>query len=80
MTLAAPAVERRDAGSRRRAGQPDGQSAAAHRGGLSLGAAVLWLSLLVLLPWRRSSSRRTGNGWSGFGTPSPRGRRFRPFA
>ena len=66
MTLAAPAVERRDAGSRRRAGQPDGRVPLRTAAGLGLGAAVLWLSLLVLLPLAAVVVKGTGNGWSGF--------------
>ena len=34
--------------------------------GLGLGAAVLWLSLLVLLPLAAVVVKATGNGWSGF--------------
>ena len=66
MTLAAPAVERRDAGSRRRSGQPDGRVPLRTAAGLGLGAAVLWLSLLVLLPLAAVVVKGTGNGWSGF--------------
>ena len=66
MTLAAPAVERRDAGSGRRAGQLDGRVPLRTAAGLGLGAAVLWLSLLVLLPLAAVVVKGTGNGWSGF--------------
>jgi sulfate transport system permease protein len=66
MTLAAPAVERRDAGSGRRAGQPDGRVPLRTAAGLGLGAAVLWLSLLVLLPLAAVVVKGTGIGWSGF--------------
>jgi sulfate transport system permease protein len=34
--------------------------------GLGLGAAVLWLSLLVLLPLAAVVVKATGNGWNGF--------------
>jgi sulfate/thiosulfate transport system permease protein len=66
MTLAAPAVERRDPGSGRRAGQPDDRVPLRTAAGLGLGAAVLWLSLLVLLPLAAVVVKGTGNGWSGF--------------
>ena len=65
MTLAT-AVERRGAGFRRGAGQSDGRMPLRTAAGLGLGAAVLWLSLLVLLPLAAVVVKATGNGWSGF--------------
>ena len=66
MTLAT-AVERRGAGFRRGAGQSDGRMPLRTAAGLGLGAAVLWLSLLVLLPLGRGRRQgRTGDGWCGF--------------
>jgi len=65
MTLA-PAVARRGAGLRRGAGQSDGRVPLRTAAGLGLGAAVLWLSLLVLLPLAAVVVKATGNGWNGF--------------
>ena len=65
MTLAAPAVERRT-GFSRGADQSDGRMPLRTAAGLGLGAAVLWLSLLVLLPSAAVVVKATGNGWSGF--------------
>jgi len=62
MTQAAPAVERRVAGFRRRAGQSDGRMPLRTAAGQGLGAAVLWLSLLVLLPLAAVIVKGTGNG------------------
>ena len=65
MTLAAPAVERRT-GFSRGVDQSDGRRPLRTSAGLGLGAAVLWLSLLVLLPLAAVVVKVTGNGWSGF--------------
>jgi sulfate/thiosulfate transport system permease protein len=60
MTTAAPAVRRRSATP------PDGRARLGAVSGLGLGAAVLWLSLLVLLPLAAVVVKATGGGWGGF--------------
>jgi sulfate transport system permease protein len=66
VTLTAPPVV--DGGAAPVSGAPKEVSASRLTGisRLGLGTAVLWLSLLVLLPLSAVVVRSTGNGWSGF--------------
>jgi sulfate/thiosulfate transport system permease protein len=54
------------AGARRGAREAEGRMPLRLAAGLGLGAAVLWLSLLVLLPLAAVVVKGTGEGWSGF--------------
>ncbi len=59
----APAVEPRQA---RTAGAGASQQRLGPLAGAGLGVAVLWLSLLVLLPLAAVLAKGTGDGWAGF--------------
>ena len=49
-----------------RASEPDGRVRLGVASSLGLGAGVLWLSLLVLLPLAAVVVKATGGGWAGF--------------
>lgn len=67
MTSSAPRAPARLTAARGgRASEPDGRVRLGVASSLGLGAGVLWLSLLVLLPLAAVVVKATGGGWAGF--------------
>ncbi|HVC73098.1 MAG TPA: molybdate ABC transporter permease subunit, partial [Mycobacteriales bacterium] len=64
--LTAPSVAPGGRGGRRRAVEAGSTFRFGPLAGVGLGAAVLWMSLLVLLPLAAVVVTSTENGWSGF--------------